>query len=99
MLNEHEGRLIEELIQVAAVAVAAVEDLRHGVTDRSKTEDVFTDIHNERVRQDEKWGAQRHNPTFWMGILGEEFGEACQEALRCESEVIAEADRANRRFR
>ena len=33
---------------------------------------------DERKRQDDKWGQQDHDPTVWMGILGEEFGELCQ---------------------
>lgn len=32
----------------------------------------------ERLRQNEKWGQQDHEPVVWMGILGEEFGELCQ---------------------
>jgi hypothetical protein len=32
----------------------------------------------ERNRQDEKWGEQNHDPIFWLGILGEEFGELCE---------------------
>ncbi len=32
----------------------------------------------ERKRQDAKWGEQNHEPQYWMGILGEEFGELCQ---------------------
>lgn len=32
----------------------------------------------ERQRQDAKWGEQNHDPQYWMGILGEEFGELCQ---------------------
>jgi len=36
----------------------------------------------ERERQDKKWGVQEHDPCTWMTILGEEVGEACQEALR-----------------
>ena len=32
----------------------------------------------ERKRQDAKWGEQNHDPTVWLGILGEEFGELCQ---------------------
>lgn len=33
---------------------------------------------DERKRQDEQWGEQDNELTFWMSILGEEFGEACQ---------------------
>ncbi|WP_028988046.1 hypothetical protein [Thermicanus aegyptius] len=32
----------------------------------------------ERKRQDAKWGVQDHDPSTWIGILGEEFGELCQ---------------------
>ncbi len=38
----------------------------------------MSDVINERARQDKKWGEQNHYPPFWMGILGEEFGELCQ---------------------
>ncbi len=36
------------------------------------------DVLAERIRQDAKWGEQNHEPQYWMGILGEEFGELCQ---------------------
>ena len=46
-------------------------------------EEVFDRIRQERFKQDEKWGPQRdHSLNDWMTILGEEFGETCQEALR-----------------
>ena len=48
------------------------------------TESVLADVLTERSRQDKKWGEQNHLPAYWMTILGEEFGEACQEALRVE---------------
>lgn len=32
----------------------------------------------ERTRQDAKWGEQNHEPMYWAGILGEEYGELCQ---------------------
>lgn len=35
-------------------------------------------IDNERNRQDEKWGQQDHEPSKWVHILGEEFGEYCE---------------------
>jgi len=38
----------------------------------------MTDVISERAKQDEKWGEQNHYPQFWLGILGEEFGELCQ---------------------
>jgi len=38
-------------------------------------------ITDERLRQLTKWGDQRHSPTIWLPILGEEFGELCQAIL------------------
>ena len=35
----------------------------------------------ERGRQNEKWGEQRHNWVEWIAILGEEFGESSQAAV------------------
>jgi hypothetical protein len=41
---------------------------------------VTTDVMLERAKQDVKWGEQNRTPVEWMSILGEEYGEACQEA-------------------
>lgn len=35
-------------------------------------------IMQERYRQNEKWGVQRHNLGEWLGILMEEVGEFAQ---------------------
>lgn len=43
-------------------------------------EQVLTDIHIERSRQDHKWGVQNHGVAAWLLILAEEFGEAAKEA-------------------
>ena len=40
---------------------------------------IYTEIINERSRQDERWGEQNHHPVGWLSILGEEYGEACKE--------------------
>lgn len=39
----------------------------------------FAKIKEERKRQDEKWSVQDHSPSYWMVILMEEVGEACQQ--------------------
>ena len=39
-------------------------------------------VYQERVRQDEEWGEQNHDPFTYLTILGEEYGEACQAALQ-----------------
>lgn len=71
-----------ELIQVAAVAVAMLEDYTFDVgADGRFTEDVLAWVADERNRQNEKWGAQHHDPTMWLAILMEEVGEAAQAHL------------------
>lgn len=40
---------------------------------------ILSEIKIERARQNEKWGVQTHSIAEWMMILGEEFGEACNE--------------------
>ena len=40
------------------------------------------DINGERGRQDGLWGEQKHSPTNWLVILGEEYGEACKAAVK-----------------
>ena len=80
-------KLRAELIQVAAVAVAIITDLDHGIADRLATHPrggwmetrILEEISEERGRQDEKWGPIHHRPALWMAILGEEVGEALDE--------------------
>ena len=45
-------------------------------------QEIINQIACERKNQDDKWGEQNHSVCEWMTILGEEVGEACQEALR-----------------
>lgn len=82
--------LRQELIQVAAVAVAIVEDLDHGNTDHGRSAAVLEEVQEERVRQDEKWGAQHHDPLTWLMILAEEVGEVA-EMIPWRSSDAAEA--------
>lgn len=42
---------------------------------------VLDQVGKERRRQNEKWGEQNHDPTLYLTILGEQFGEACRAAL------------------
>lgn len=39
---------------------------------------VVNEVLAERQRQDAKWGIQDHEPSVWLSILGEEFGELSQ---------------------
>jgi NTP pyrophosphatase (non-canonical NTP hydrolase) len=42
---------------------------------------VMREIRAERQRQDEKWGEQNHDDTWWLAILMEEVGELAQAML------------------
>ena len=80
--------LREELIQVAAVAVAWIEDIDLGVADSLAPSvnglgfhevRIFEEVGDERRAQDVKWGEQHHEPTTWLAILAEEVGESAAE--------------------
>lgn len=84
--------LREEMIQVAAVAVAIVQDLDYGTTapmlPPTKHTDpipvnaqlrVLSDVAAERLRQEAKWGPQHHTPEEWLAILAGEVGEAARD--------------------
>ena len=90
--------LRQELIQVAAVAVAIVEDLDHGGTDHGQSAAILEEVQEERVRQDEKWGSQHHDPLTWLMILAEEVGEVAEE-ISSMSEARIQVLQAGRRAR
>jgi len=46
---------------------------------------IYGDILKEISRQDDKWGVQSHDFPTWMTILGEEYGESCQEVLNIKN--------------
>lgn len=72
----HNARLIDELVQVAAVTVCWLE--AHGFNRDS----VYTLVSQERDSQDAKWGSQRHHSgEKWLAILTEEVGEVAKEVL------------------
>lgn len=69
-----------ELIQVAAVALAAWEDFMAGKAqaDSAAMGEALTKVMAERRRQDAKWGNQHHPTGAWLAILLEEVGEVAQ---------------------
>ncbi len=82
---------IDELIQVAAVAVAMLEDDRFGQAhagmqisiDWYQIDDVFGDIAWERAQQDQKFGVGRHFTKLeWAMILAKEIGQWASELNR-----------------
>lgn len=70
------SRTRTELVQVAAVAIAMVQDL----DGPGNAEWAYDDVQNERIRQMKLWGDQHHPIERWMMILLEEVGEAAQAA-------------------
>lgn len=40
---------------------------------------VIVEVIEERERQNQLWGVQRHDYNWWMSILMEEVGEAAEE--------------------
>lgn len=53
------------------------------LSDEILDKSIFDDIKSEMIRQDEKWGARRHqNPFLWITILMEEVGEAAESILK-----------------
>lgn len=79
--------LREELIQVAAVAVAAVLDIDTGSTSMGQDGEPWPEEHElimmavfeERIAQEAKWGERHLNPLDWIMILAEEIGESVDE--------------------
>ena len=72
-----------ELVQVAAVAVAWIENLDYGHTAEGPvvTNDVLDDVAMERVCQESKWGARDMPGEKWLPILIEEVGEVAEALL------------------
>ena len=57
--------------------------------------DIYDEIRKEIANQNKKWGVQHHSPWYWMVILMEEVGEACQAICgktwkfkQCRKELI-----------
>lgn len=76
--------LRKELIHLAAVAVATIEDLDCGRCNASvnwRVTCILGEIRDERTRQDRKWGVRHQDKRDWVVILGEEYGEVCKEVL------------------
>lgn len=48
---------------------------------KNNMENIINEVKAERVRQNEKWGIQDHDPIQWIAILTEEVGEAAKEAV------------------
>lgn len=62
----------DNLILAMAYRIQELEQAKDQISSAS------INVMEERTRQDDKWGEQNHEPTVWLGILGEEFGELCQ---------------------
>lgn len=79
-------KLRDELVQVAAVAIAWIEQLDLEAMDAvyaietGAMDIIQEDIESERRRQDARWGSGRIvHPLTMLGVLAEEVGEVAQE--------------------
>ena len=70
-----------ELVQVAAVAVAALQDEITGSTRREIGAEsyILSLVMAERQRQESKWGTRTCPPKKWLRVLVEEVGEVAGE--------------------
>ena len=81
----------KELVQVAAVAVAALQTSLAGSTELDAAgtavhTKILDMIGDERRRQEAKFGTRLQtdvtgSPIFWFAVLGEEVGEVAREIL------------------
>lgn len=56
--------------------------------DKQLSASIFKEmVTTERIAQDNKWGEQNHTPLYWLGILGEEYGEVCKAVI--EGDMVA----------
>lgn len=62
------------------MTIEVIESVTIGQVEQSQTA-IWHDVDEELGRQLRKWGVQSHAPIYWIGILGEEYGEACKEAI------------------
>lgn len=91
-----------ELIQVAAVALAAAqaEDLGSTTMDdllgRNKMFALLDEVRVEREQQEQKWGAQKHVRSKWLAILAEEVGEAADEIDFTIGSIASKSSRVGR---
>jgi len=73
-----------ELIQLAASAIAAIEDFDTGLPDMIKTDEIFDEIRLERVFQINKFGVTHRTSFLYNTIIGKKFGEVCEQSLIME---------------
>ena len=79
---------VKELIQVAAVALAAARVHLYGnssVEDVPHVSKLLNDVWTECEAQEKKWGTRCEldsPPEHWLTILGEEFGEVADEIIK-----------------
>jgi len=83
-MNKLEENYRYELVQVAAVAVAAIQNFDTGDSSLFNISSIFDEILKERKHQITKFGINNRHPFAWNTILGEEYGEVCEASLLME---------------
>lgn len=75
---------VNELIQVAAVAICAAQHYERGDTDMGGVFEYLNAVLKERRLQELKWGNRSSSdmlPRDWLTVLVEEVGEVGREIL------------------
>ena len=104
------GREEAELVQVLAVGVASLETMKFGQAafeawfqdergPQMQGFEILDRVADERMRQDRKWGEQRHGRVEWAMILAEEIGEWAEEiGPRDPDYDLSEVERSQAEF-
>jgi hypothetical protein len=58
----------------------------------------FSEVRDERARQEAKWGQQNHDPLYYGAILAEEAGEAAKETVEVRA-LLNSGERQQTEFR
>ncbi|MFS0822148.1 MazG-like family protein [Bacillus sp. 1P02SD] len=72
---------MDDLLKLLDYQTRKITALQNAITnhaDSNKYRAVINDVALERLRQNSKWGKQRHDLGTWLQILIEEVGEVAQ---------------------
>jgi hypothetical protein len=78
-----------ELIQVAAVCLAAVSDFDEGSDSVNNMNQLLQEVYVEREYQLNKWGSRHYHPDTWLRIALVELGEAGRALYDTRKEQVS----------
>ncbi len=78
-MSQETESTIEKMID--AVYNMNIQSSKNFVEIQPERINIFSDVNDERIRQEAKWGVQNHHLATWCLILGEEVGEVQKVVL------------------